>query len=252
MDRAIDVLEHLAQGGWSGVTDIGQALGVHKSTAFRLLSTLEARGLVEQHVDSGKYHVGFALVHLARGVTVGPDVTRHAHPSCRWLADETGESVTLAVLEGDEAVTIDQLIPDDASVVSRSWLGRRTPLHATSNGKVFLAWLPDSRRAALVNGVHEAYTPRTIIDALALAEEITEVRRRGWAAAVDELEEGLTSIAAPVRAADGTVIASVSVSGPSYRMEGPVVEEFGELVRRASAEISLRFGWSGVAEGALT
>ena len=247
MDRAIDILEQLAHRGWTGVTDVGNALGVHKSTAFRLLSTLESRGLVEQHVDSGKYHLGFALVHLARAVSVGPDVTRHAQSSCRWLADETGESVTLAVLEGDEAVTVDQLIPD-TSVVSRSWLGRRTPLHATGHGKVFLAWLPEARRADIVSAVHEEYTAATITDPLELADEVSMVRSRGWAAAVDEFEEGLTSIAAPVRAVDGTVVASVSVSGPSYRIDAATVEAHGVLTLHACAEISQRLGWSGVAE----
>ena len=249
MDRAIDILEQLARDGWTGVTDVGSALGVHKSTAFRLLSTLEARGLVEQHVESGKYNLGAALLHLARAVSVTPDVTRHAQPSCRWLADETGESVTLAVLEGDEVVTIDQLIPD-TSVVSRSWLGRRTPLHATSHGKVFLAWLPEAQRAQLVDSEHERFTARTVTDPVALSDELAEVRRRGWAAAVDEFEDGLTSIAAAVRAIDGTVVAAVSVSGPTYRIDAPAVEAHGALTRHACAEISQRLGWSGVAEAA--
>lgn len=71
-------LHCLARNGWAGVTEVGHELGVHKSTAFRLLSTLEAHGLVEEHVDSGKYHLGFGLVYLARAVSVGPDLSRHA------------------------------------------------------------------------------------------------------------------------------------------------------------------------------
>lgn len=243
VDRAIDILEYLAQNGWSGVTDVGNALGVHKSTAFRVLSTLESRGLVEQHADSGKYHLGFGLVHLARAVTVGPDLTRHAHPICRRLAEELGESVTLAVLEDDTVITIDQVIPD-TSVVSRSWLGRRTPLHATSHGKVFLAHLPQSRRDEFLDRPHEAYTERTITDPLALREHVAVVRERGYATCHEELEVGLDSTAAAVRGADGTVIAAVSISGPTYRIGEERLDELGELVRDAGWEISQRFGFS--------
>jgi DNA-binding IclR family transcriptional regulator len=244
VDRAVDILEYLAQNGWSGVTDVGNALGVHKSTAFRVLATLEARGLVEQHADSGKYHLGFGLVHLARAVTVGPDLTRFARPVCQQLATETGETVTLAVLEGEAVVTIDQVIPD-SSVVSQSWLGRRTPLHATSHGKVFLANLPQSVRATILDGPHEQFTERTLTDPVALYEELTRARERGYATCDEELEEGLDSAAAAVRGADGTVIASVGVSGPSYRINGGRLEELGEMTLAAAAEISRRFGFLG-------
>ena len=243
VDRAIDVLQHLARHGWSGVTDVGNAIGVHKSTAFRLLSSLEARGLVEQHVESGKYHLGFGLIHLARAVNVGPDLTGKAQPICRQLAEDTGETVTLAVLEGDEVITIDQIMPD-AAVVSRSWLGRRSPLHATSHGKVFLAWLPESRRQSIVKSRHESFTPNTIVDPAMLAEELAAVRARGWSSVTDELEEGLSAVAAPVRAADGTVIAAISVSGPTYRIDDVRRAEHVELMLAACQDISTRFGWA--------
>lgn len=245
--RAVDILEYLAQNGWSGVTDVGNALGVHKSTAFRVLTTLEARGLIEQHADSGKYNLGFGLVHLARAVTVGPDLIRNAHPHCQRLAEEVGESVTLAVLEADAVVTIDQIIPE-TSVVSQSWLGRRTPLHATSHGKVFLAHLPQSRRNRIVGEPHEVFTEATITDPVALHEELTKVRANGYATCHEELEVGLDAAAAPLHGADGTVIAAVSVAGPSYRIGEERLVELGEHVRAAAAEISQRFGYGLAAQ----
>ena len=251
MDRGVDILEYLAQHGWSGVTDVGNALGVHKSTAFRLLSTLEARGLVEQHVESGKYHLGFGLVHLARAVSVGPDLTRYAREACQHLADETAESVTLAVLEGDACVTIDQVIPRESSVVSRSWLGRRTPLHATSHGKVFLAFIPETRRAAILDGPHEQFTSDTITDPRELRATITAVVRDGYAFSSEEFEEGLASLAAPIRGADGTVVAAVSISGPSYRMPTERRGELATAVLSAAADISARFGYSRFDDRAL-
>lgn len=246
VDRAVDVLEYLARNGWSGVTDVGSALGVHKSTAFRVLATLEARGLVEQHADSGKYHLGFGLVHLARAVTVGPDLTRYAQPTCERLASATGESVTLAVLEGDAVVTIDQVI-SDSSVVTQSWLGRRTPLHATSHGKVFLAYLPERVRARIVDGPHERFTESTLTDPDELLDCIAAVRERGYATTRQELEPGLDSAAAPVFGDDGSVVASVALSGPTYRIDDARLEELGRIVRVAGAEISRRFGFVGSA-----
>lgn len=248
VSRAVDILEYLAQNGWSGVTDVGNALGVHKSTAFRVLSTLESRGLIEQHADSGKYNLGFGLVHLARAVTVGQDLTRRAQPACQRLAEEAGETVTLAVLEGDAVVTIDQIIPD-SSVVSRSWLGRRTPLHATSHGKVFLAYLPQSRRDGILQGPHEVFTQRTIVEPVALREELLTVQELGYATCQEELEEGLDSAAAPIHGADGTVIAVVSVSGPSYRITRERLQELGTMARATATEISQRFGYSRAEAG---
>lgn len=243
VERAVSILQFLARNGWSGVTEVGDELGVHKSTAFRLLSTLEARGMVEQHVDSGKYHLGFGLVHLARAVAVGPDLSRHAQLSLEWLAEEIGETVTLAVLEGEEAVTIDQLMPE-TSVVSRSWTGRRMPLHCTAVGKVFLASLPRSRSAAIIGGDLARTTDNTIVDPRELREELERVRAQGYALAYEEFEEGLASVAAPVYAGDGTVVAALCVAGPAYRLSRDELTRIGDQVRDAAAKTSVRVGFS--------
>lgn len=243
VDRAVAVLEFLARNGWSGVTEVGEALDVHKSTAFRLLSTLESRGLVEQHTETGQYHLGFGLVHLARAVVVGPDIARRARTACEWLAERTSETVTLSVLEADGCVTIDQIIADSA-VVSRSWLGRRTPLHCTSPGKVLLAYLPPDRRDELLSGPLERFTDHTITDAAELRDVLERVRDDGYATTVEELEEGLSAAAAPVRAADGHVVATIEVSGPSYRLGPAELVEVVRLVREAADQASARFGYT--------
>lgn len=242
VERAVTILEFLARNEWSGVTDIGNELGVHKSTAGRILSTLEARGLVEQHVDSGKYRLGVGLVHLARAVTVEPELTREAKAACEWLAQQTEETVTLAVLEGDECVTIDQII-STSTVVSRSWLGRRTPLHCTAPGKVFLASLPAARRAEVLAGPHQPHTERTIIDPVALREEIEQVGTDGYATTCEEFEDGLSAAAAPVRGADGTVVAVIGLSGPSYRLGEEQLAQVAPLVRDAAMQASSRIGY---------
>lgn len=243
VDRAVTVLELLARNGWSGVTEIAEALDVHKSTSFRLLNTLENRGLVEQHPDSGLYHLGFALVHLARAVTVGPDVARRTRGSCEWLAERTSETITLSVMEAGECITIDQILAA-SGVISRSWLGRRNPLHCTSPGKVFLAYQPPDRQAALTAGPHKRYTEHTIVDPATMRAALEQVRQDGYATNFEEFEEGLTAIAAPVFTADGRVQASISVSGPSYRFDDAELAAVTPVLLEATQLASTRFGYS--------
>ncbi|MGH3431952.1 MAG: IclR family transcriptional regulator [Thermocrispum sp.] len=244
VERAVAILEFLARYGWSGVTDVGNELGVHKSTAFRLLSTLEAGGLVEQHADSGKYRLGVGLTRLARGVADEPNLTQQARPACEWLARQTDETVTLTVLEGGGCVTVDQ-IGSTSIVVSRSWLGRQTPLHCTSPGKVFLAFLPEERLTKGLARPRQRYTERTIVGDAPLRAEALRVRANGFATTVDELEDGLTAAAAPVRDASGDVVAALGLSGPSYRLQPDRLAELVPLVRQAAGLASARLGYRG-------
>ncbi len=140
VDRAIDVLEYLAERDDGAVTDLAAALGVHKSTAFRLLAVLEARGLVEQVSERGRYRLGFGLVRLAGVTAARLDLVEQSRPITRRLALEIGETVNVARLEAEAVVNVDQ-VRGSAAVTTHNWVGQRTPLHATSSGKVLLAYL---------------------------------------------------------------------------------------------------------------
>jgi IclR family acetate operon transcriptional repressor len=244
VDRAIDVLEYLAQRDDGAVTDLAAALGVHKSTAFRLLAALEARGLVEQVTERGRYRLGFGLVRLASATAARLDLVEQSRPVTRRLAAELGETVNVARLEGDAAVNVDQVL-GGATVTTHNWVGQRTPLHATSSGKVLLAALGPAERARLAAGPHERFTLATITDPAELARELDRVAAAGWAATREELELGLNAVAAPVHGRDGAVIAAVSVSGPSYRLAPSRFEDVGALVVAGGEEISRRLGWRG-------
>lgn len=248
VDRAVTILEHLAGAGWSGVTEIAHALGVHKSTASRLVTTLKGRGLVVQHDDTGKYHLGFGLVHLARSVEVGFNLKQRARPVCERLADETGETVVLAVADGHTVVNVDQIIPQ-SGIVSMSWMGRRTPLHCTANGKAMLAHLPADRREEVLASPHERLTPNTVVDRPALEEQLAAVLCDGYASALEEFEEGLNAVAAPILAADGELLGSLSVSAPSWRLPADRVPEVGKLAAAAAREIG---GYADVTAAAPT
>src|SRR3954453_3992546 len=241
VDRALTILTILARLGQVGVTEIATEIGVHKSTAFRLMSTLEAHELVEQTEERGKYRLGLGLVRLAGASSARLDVVQEARPVCRRLAAESGETVNVAVLSEASALYVDQ-VSGGSGLPSHNWVGQHIPLHATSNGKVLLSGLDDERVAELL-GTLSRYTPMTITRRTRLREELGEVRDRGYAVAVDELEEGLTAVAAPIRNAHGDVVASMSVSGPTFRLTDARVDDVVPLLVEASGEVSHRLGW---------
>ena len=241
VDRAVTILEILARTGESGVTEIATELGVHKSTAFRLVATLESHGVVEQNEDRGRYRLGVGLLRLAGATTARLDVIQEARPLCRQLAAETGETVNIAVLSESSAFYLEQ-VAGSSALQSHNWVGQHIPLHATSNGKILLSGL-EPERLKQVLGSLPAYTALTITKKTQLRKELDRVREQGYAVAVDELEVGLTAVAAPIRNAHGDVIASMSVSGPTFRLAGSRVEEVVGLLVDAATEVSRRLGW---------
>jgi IclR family acetate operon transcriptional repressor len=237
VDRAIAILEILAREGATRVTDLASELEVHKSTASRLLGALEQGGLVEQTGDRGRYRLGVGVVRLAGAATAQLDLARESRPVCTRLAEEVGETINVAVARDGELVNISQVRGPHA-ISGQSWTGARTPVHATSSGKVLLAFGALPMPAEL-----RRYTPRTITDPRKLGLE--EIARRGWASTMEELEPGLNAVAAPIRNIDGTVVAAVSASGPSFRLTPERLPEVAEVVAEGGREISRRLGHYG-------
>jgi DNA-binding IclR family transcriptional regulator len=242
VDRALTILEILARHGELGVTGIAGELDVHKSTASRLVGALEAHRLVEQMGDRGKYRLGFGIVRLAGATTARLSLPRQSRPMCRRLAAELGETVNVAVLDGTAVVNVAQE-QGNAAISAHNWLGQRTPAHATSSGKVLLAWATDAERTAIVDAGLTKYTENTITDSAELDAELEEIRQRGWASTSEELEIGLNAVAAPIRDADGVVVGAISVSGPSYRLAASAFEGLAERVLVEAEAISLELGY---------
>ncbi len=249
VDRALTILELLAADGELGVTRIATLLGVHKSTASRLLATLEAHGLAEQLPDRGRYQLGVGLLRLAGSTRVRLDIVRESRPISRQLAADTGETVNLVILSGTETLYLDQVEGPSALQIYH-WVGRRNPLHATANGRVLLAHASPAEQDAIIASISDkrhrlpALTPQTVTSADELRSTLVEVRRRGYDLAVDELEVGLTAAAAPVRGVDGTVIGSLSVSGPGFRLTADRLDETVRAVVSAADAVSRRMGYS--------
>ncbi len=242
VDRAVSVLEFLCREGWSGVTEVANRLGIHKSTAHRLLATLKDRGLVEQDVETERYRLGVGLVFLASAVTADLDVVRSARPVCQRLSEQTRETVTLTVLVGDEAVIIHQAT-SPSSVLGVDWTGKHTPPHCMSDGKVLLAHLSEGRRSRILARPLERFTAHTIVDPARLEDQLSAIRADGYGYTVEEFEVGLNGVAAPIRSAGGAVVAAVSVSGPAFRLPVASIPALGELTASAAADISRRLGF---------
>jgi DNA-binding IclR family transcriptional regulator len=242
VNRAFRALELIAEAGELGVTELGRHLGVHKATASRLIATLAERGMVERDRVTEKYRLGFGLIRLAGAAMASMDLVRIARPVLEELADRTRETVNLGVLSGDVVVYIDQ-VTGTRSIVAVSWVGRRTPLHATSNGKVLLAGQDPQELERLLAPPLERSTPSTIIDPRRLRLQLDEIRARGYATTMEELEEGLNAVAAPIRRADGRVVAALSVSGPAFRMRPVDLPRLGHLTAEAAAAVSRRLGY---------
>jgi DNA-binding IclR family transcriptional regulator len=245
VDRALQVLEILARRGEAGAIEVAADIGVHKSTAFRLLGALEDRELVEQTQERGRYRLGFGLLRLANAVLGQLDVTQQGREICERLAASVGETVNIAVLRSHYAVNVDQARGPSA-VGTHNWVGELTPLHATSSGKVLLAFVPpDARRDLMEAAVLTRFTPHTITTIEDLEHQLGDVARDGYVVSIEELEDGLNAVAAPIRDHSGAVVAALSVSGPVYRLTEQRAHDIAPEVVSAAADIGHRMGHQG-------
>ena len=247
VDRAVAILEILARRGTAGVSELASDIGVHKSTAFRLLGALEDRGLVEQTRERGKYRLGLGILRLARTVPGRLDLVGQGRPVCEELALAFGETVNLAVLRSHHAVNVDQS-RGAAAIAAHNWVGQLTPLHATSSGKILLAHQPPDARKRLLDAAGlPKFTARTVTSRRALARQLTAALADGYAMTVEEYEDGLNAVAAPVLDHTGSVVAAVSVSGPAFRLGARRMADVAEALVAGADRISERLGYFGPA-----
>jgi DNA-binding IclR family transcriptional regulator len=240
VQRAAAVLKAFDQSAPElGVTELGRKIHLHKSTVSRLLATLELEGLVERVPGTEKYRLGFEFVRMAGQVTHFNDVRAAARPVLDTLAEVSGETINLAVLDDDEVINVEQTSGPHMVGVA-NWVGRRTPLHCVANGKVLLAFRPNAEIERMLAQPLARFTERTITDPEQLRAELARVRERGYAVALGEIEQGLNAVAAPIQAGDGVIVAAVSVSGPAYRVTPARVAALAELTVGAADKISRR------------
>jgi len=248
--RAIELLDALADSDSGlGVNELARRIDVNASTASRLLSTLQDAGLVERS-DGGPYRLGLKLVALSDRVLARLDVRERARPLLVRLVAETGETATLSLPGGDEAITVD-FVTSPSSVVSMARIGRPSVPHATAVGKVMLAFAAASpgpgsgsggRSGAASHARLTAFTERTITDPDALAEELERVRERGYAESVGEREPDLGALAAPAFGRGGALAAILGIQGPATRLPAATRKALRAPLLAAAAELGQSLG----------
>src|SRR5919202_6767037 len=237
--RAAELLKALgAAGGEASVFDLADRCALNRSTAWRILATLEDSGLVERDPGTGRYAAGYALVALAAAAGHEP-LVRRAHPLLRALAEACAETASLAIPRNLQLVYVDQV--QAPHVMAANWLGRPTPLHATSTGKALLAWLGGDDVAAALPARLQRFTDTTITTRAALTAELGDVRARGFAVSRGELEPALWGVSAPVLDG-GRPVAVVSVWGAEARVRARGIEALGARTAATAAEIAALVG----------
>jgi DNA-binding IclR family transcriptional regulator len=225
-----------------GVTELSEALGLHKSTVHRFLVNLERGGLVERLPRTGRYRLGLRLFELGSLVVQQMNLWDEALPFLEALVRDSGETGHLAVLDGGEAIYVERVETRRALRIP-SAMGRGYPVHATNLGKVLLAHQPEARvKEILAERGMPAFTKRTITDPVALAEELATVREQGYAIDDEEYDEGLRCIGSPIMDHTGTVVAALGIGGPVTRVTPERVPELAKLVRMAAKGLSRRLG----------
>jgi len=208
------------------VTEMAAQLGVHKSTASRLAGVLERAGLLTR--SGRRFRLGLEVIRLGTLAMRSMDFIALMQPAMQKLSQQTGETVNLAVPDGQHVLNVAEVPSTFILNSSGGWIGRRTTPHAVANGKVLMAY-----GALGVPERLERYTPRTITSRDALSAELKTILRNGYATAVAELEEGLVAVASPVRDASGACVAALSVSGPAFRMPPESLDKLGRLCAEA-------------------
>jgi len=235
VDRAAALLKAVANASRPAtVPELARSCELNRSTAWRLLATLEAQGLVERDPVSQRYSVGYAIFQIAAGDD-HDSLVRRAHPVLERLARAARATVSLAVAKRFNLVYVDQV--EEPRVLSPNWLGRSLPLHATSGGKAFLAWLPKEERDVLLAGRLKRYTATTVTERRRLEQELAGDRRRGYSVCIGELEETLYGVSSAVLDQRGRPLAIVNAWGPRNRVTAERLSNIGSKTARAAEEI---------------
>ncbi|NLN16105.1 MAG: IclR family transcriptional regulator, partial [Firmicutes bacterium] len=221
---------------------LSQALDLPKSTVHRLVATLCARGFMEQVEGTGNYRLGLRLHGLGARTVVARTLTSEAEPFLKSLLEKHGETVSISVLDGHEAVIVDKMESPQAMRVT-SQIGKRNPVHCSASGKVLLAFAPPEAREKILSQISlERYTDKTITCPEALRGHLDEVRRQGYAVDDEEIQEDQVCLSAPVWDHEGCVCAAITISGPAGRIRGKGLGAIAASIVAAAWELSGKLG----------
>ncbi|GIM46973.1 IclR family transcriptional regulator [Collibacillus ludicampi] len=230
VERALDILLCFAGTETElGLSDIAKKVNLHKSTVHRLLSSLENKGFIRRHPHTDKYRLGWSVLELVSNVYQSDDLSSIVVPEMTRLRDLLGETISLYIRAGNERIRI-QAVESNQPVRRVANIGRRLPLYVGASGKILLAW--DDRESVL-QLFDDPSWPRDL-DREEFLVSLDKARANGYAVSIEEREPGAAAVAVPIFDRDGTLIASLSVSGPVGRFTNEAVKRFAEAAKRSA------------------
>jgi IclR family transcriptional regulator, KDG regulon repressor len=227
-----------------GVTQIAAKIGLSKSSAHRLISTLVKKGYLEKNEKNNRYRLGLSLLGLTGVIINHMEIHRESLPFLQDLVEQLEETVHINVLEGNDVVYLHK-IECKHPVRLLSDIGKRNPAYCSSAGKVILAYQSKELIDHFLQSALLPYGPNTITDPEKLLENLMEVQSKGYSIAIDELHEGVVSIAVPVRDYTEEVIAAISVVGPKQRMPVHKFPDYVQILHLAGQKLSRQLGYMG-------
>nr|WP_249730075.1 IclR family transcriptional regulator [Chelatococcus sp. YT9] len=242
VDHALAVLKTLATSAEPlGVNELARRIGLHKSTVSRLLRTLENHHFIQRDATHGRISLGLGVVALAGPMLGAMDVIAIGRPVLERIANTTGETVSLALWNGQEAVMVEQVL-GTRTVVHYTWRGKAVPAHSTAVGKIFLAFLPDSEVRPILAAPLERFTEYTIVDPERMAAEIARIRHSGYALNFEENELESCGVAAAAYDFNGKVATVLNIAIPKYRFDEEQQMRLAKIVVEGARELSGKLG----------
>ncbi|MGI6776686.1 MAG: IclR family transcriptional regulator [Acetivibrionales bacterium] len=245
VDKALTILDVLEKEKLAGVTEIANIIGVNKSSAHRILATLETKELVEKDEATKKYKLGLGFLRYSTSVLENIEISKVAKPFLEDLVGFTQESAHLCVLSKskNKAVFVEQKKSSEIISISGK-IGDEEPVYCSAVGKNLIAFLPEEELKRIIDTIEfKPFTLRTITSKQALIAHLEKIREQGYAVDDEEIYNGVRCVAAPVRNHKGKVIASVGVSGPANRIQLNDIEKYASAVKDIAAKISRRLGY---------
>jgi DNA-binding IclR family transcriptional regulator len=245
LTKGLMILEMMMESDNLGVTEISRVLKVNKSSAYRLLITLEERGFVKQEV-SGRYSLGMKLASFRTKVLEGIDIRDISRPFLSKITEKTRESSCVSILSKDQAIIIEKQSSKE-NISANLYIGLSEPLHCTAVGKILLSYLPENEQISLLTASPlERFTLKTITDVGILLEELKQIRSRGIAIDDEEYSLSMRCIAAPIFNNKGEVVAALGISGPITRIRLDILDDYIQTVKEVASELSSQMGYSGI------
>lgn len=241
VNRALDILLCFKNEPNLTLTQISERVGMHKSTVYRLLITLESRRFIQRVEETGTYRLGSVLVRLASLVLQSNDIYRQAIPQMHRFSAQYRETIDLAILDQADVVYL-HVVQSPLRVKLASAPGERLPAFCTATGKAFLAYLPDKQVQAVLKSGMRKYTECTPTSIPKISKDLREIQERGFAIDVQEFEAGINAVAAPILDSQRYPVAAIAIVGPAFRLPMERLMEIGQALVQTTNAIAQEVG----------